>query len=58
MGFNEEQLLGAKTRNDLLAIAKKNNISVNKVLKEITIRSRIARTAIRISKPSKMGSAQ
>jgi polyphosphate kinase 2 (PPK2 family) len=35
MGFNEEQLLGAKTRNDLLAIAKKNNISVNKVLKKL-----------------------
>lgn len=35
MGFTEEQLLSATTRNDLLSIAKEENVSVNKVIKKL-----------------------
>lgn len=35
MDFKQEHLLNAKTRDDLIAIAKKNNISVEKTLKKL-----------------------
>ncbi len=35
MTFNSEQLLGAKTRKDLIAIAEKNDIPVDKTLSKL-----------------------
>lgn len=35
MDFKQEHLLNAKTRDDLIAIAKKNNINVEKTLKKL-----------------------
>ena len=35
MDFKSEHLSGAKTRDDLIAIAKKNNISIEKTLRKL-----------------------
>lgn len=42
MNFEQNHLLEAKTRNDLIAIAKKNNIPIRKTLKKISYEEELA----------------
>ncbi|MFK7774707.1 MAG: polyphosphate kinase 2 [Saprospiraceae bacterium] len=42
MNFKQEHLLGAKTRNDLINIAKKNKIPIEKTLKKLKYEAELA----------------
>ena len=42
MKFEEKQLLNAKTRNDLIAIAEKHGISIQKTLRKLQYETELA----------------